>query len=78
MNRLKLNFSSISFLFTLSIACASTGVYSVDKVAASEPQKTVTIIGGGIVGVMEAYQAFQDAQKTGQTTQIVILEKKSN
>ena len=74
MKKLKLVFSSLSLLCTFTFACASTGFQHYDR----EPHKTVTIVGGGIVGVMEAYQAFQDAQKSGQTTQIVILEKNPN
>lgn len=35
----------------------------------------LTIVGGGIIGAMEAYQAFQEAKARGEKIRITIYEK---
>jgi hypothetical protein len=41
----------------------------------SRPQEKLTIIGGGIVGAMEAYLAFLEAKKQGKPLRVTIYEK---
>lgn len=39
------------------------------------PGNKLTIIGGGIIGAMEAYAAYQEAKQNGETIRITIYEK---
>lgn len=37
--------------------------------------KSVTIIGGGIIGILEAYHSYLEAESKGETVKITVLEK---
>lgn len=39
------------------------------------PQRHITIVGGGIIGALESYYAFQDAQKNNETIRVTVFEK---
>jgi len=42
------------------------------------PEDKLTIIGGGIIGVLEAYFAYLDAQKAGKKIRVTINERNKN
>lgn len=41
------------------------------------PETKLTIIGGGIIGLMEAYYAYLKAKSNGQPIRITIFEENS-
>jgi len=41
----------------------------------SYPENKITIVGGGIIGALEAYYAHVDAQKTGKKVRVMIYER---
>lgn len=69
-------FLVISLLFSTSLQASEGGspktpTSSLDK----KPDHAITIIGGGIAGAMEAYQAYKTAQENGQPVDVTIYEK---
>lgn len=58
----------LSLLLCMSIAlCATTTV--------SSSTKKISIVGGGIIGALESYYAYQDAQKNGTKLLITVYDK---
>lgn len=62
---------------------SSTGTeqnISKDKLVkkSSHPANKITIIGGGIIGALEAYYAYLDAKNNGTQIRITINEKNQN
>ena len=67
------------FLASLSIFCSSFLISSeLQKANTTDdtlPTHKMTIIGGGILGALESYYEFSDAQKHGKKVRITVYEK---
>lgn len=62
----------ILLLLTLVTLTNFQGVYAQNT---SHIDKSITVVGGGIIGLLEAYHSYLDAKTKGETVQITVLEK---
>lgn len=61
------------FLFFLCLLSLSVGLHA--DTEDQQPNHKLSIIGGGIVGALESYYAYQDAQRLGEKICITVYEK---
>lgn len=59
------------FIVLITLTCLT----HFQGVSAQQIDRSVTIVGGGIVGLLEAYYSHLEAKEVGETVQITILEK---
>ncbi len=64
-----------TLLFILLSLCSLPARTHANSAVDAPPTRKVSIIGGGIVGALESYYAYKDAQKDGKKICITIYEK---
>lgn len=64
----------IRYFFTIALVYLAN-FQSIYALSSAPIDKSVTIVGGGIVGLLEAYHSHLEAKSSGETVQITVLEK---
>ncbi len=66
-----------TLLYLLSCGLIINGAYADDKTLDFQNQSKISIVGGGIIGALESYYAYQDAHNKNEKIGITIYEKGS-